>query len=207
MIDVERSQPAPESLAAKTTHRGPDTVDRLSEDFLGKCYLCETYVGRASFHIDHRRPKAEFPELRYDWNNLFPACEFCNEARPRTWPQGGLIDPAAGENATGRLNQRLVGRKCKPCFEARDLGDTAAVNTASELNKIHQRSGPKGADLRAVIDQQLRQVLESIVKYQDTQTIDDKMEVKELLSRRAPFTALIRSRVLDRLPNLAELMD
>lgn len=57
MIDVIRSQPAPASLASGTW-RTPEVLRRLYDDFLRKCYLCETpFRGPGEPEVDHRHQR------------------------------------------------------------------------------------------------------------------------------------------------------
>jgi hypothetical protein len=152
MIDVERSLPAPESLAAKRNWDGEDVKQRLLADFLGKCYLTEELLLRGNFEIDHFCPQAQdqFPELKFEWANLFPASPQANLRRRRKWPEGGLLDPSAGEDVEGRLLQWLDEDR-NPRFIPRDSNDSAAANSADELDHLHNHSNPKAADLRDAI--------------------------------------------------------
>jgi uncharacterized protein (TIGR02646 family) len=43
--------------------------------------------------IDHFVPKAEFPELRLSWHNLFPACHLCNSRYKREQWSCALVRP------------------------------------------------------------------------------------------------------------------
>ncbi len=47
--------------------------------FHGKCAYCESKITHIDYgHIEHYRPKAHFPELAFEWTNLFLACGICN---------------------------------------------------------------------------------------------------------------------------------
>lgn len=202
MIDVIRSQPAPESLTQRKRYDGDDVKERLLADFLGKCYLTEKIVGRASFQIEHRRPIREFPESKFEWNNLFPADADANNRRDRKWPDGGLLDPAGGDGVERRVRQWLDDES-HPHFAAMKSSDRAAANTAAELDHLHN-DGLKAADLRSAITNQLCRVLERVLEYERTRNkvpadpvrlIELETEIKRLLSRRSPYTMLVRSRL------------
>ncbi len=45
------------------------------------CYLTLSSIGDASEEIEHFKPKVKFPNLAYDWNNLYPICSSCNRAK------------------------------------------------------------------------------------------------------------------------------
>jgi hypothetical protein len=86
--------------------------------------------------------------------NLFPICDGCNKRRPKKHPEGGLLDPACGQSVEAKLEQRIVDRpgdERGPYFAARDTVDRAAVNTAAELDHIHNDHAIKAADLRSAI--------------------------------------------------------
>ncbi|MFN0096338.1 MAG: hypothetical protein ACKVVT_16375 [Dehalococcoidia bacterium] len=79
--------------------------------FHSKCAYCESPIGvTGSWDVDHFRPKGAVSAeaghpgyywLAYDWTNLYPACQLCNQRRK---------DPATPDNpgggpAAGKLDQ------------------------------------------------------------------------------------------------------
>lgn len=47
--------------------------------FYGKCAYCESKIEHIDYpHIEHYRPKSQFPEYCFDWENLLLACTICN---------------------------------------------------------------------------------------------------------------------------------
>jgi uncharacterized protein (TIGR02646 family) len=48
--------------------------------FFGKCAFCERKVELSAGRIEHFKPKSEYVDLTFDWNNLLYACEVCNNA-------------------------------------------------------------------------------------------------------------------------------
>ena len=201
MIDCERTAQAPAGLDNPPgAYRSTDVVERLWLDFFHKCYLCETPIEKGGFEIDHRRPVGDGGAV-CAWSNLFPACGDCNGRRPKRWPVGGLLDPTV-DRVEGQLQQWLDD-ECYPHFIPSNA-TVIAKNTADELVHIHCDSrSAKAADLRATIERQLRRVLEKVVKWMDLRArvsnsadiarIED--ELRLLVSRRSPYTMLIRSRV------------
>lgn len=205
MIDCDRSLTAPASLAKRRGKcwQADEVVDRLREDFLGKCYLCETPL--LGVEVDHRDPKGAadsdgYADRAYAWTNLFPACHDCNNGRPRRrWP-GGLCSP--GEGVEGRLLQTHDGA---PLFAARSMTDLAAVNSAKELTHLHAREKRAADDLRAAIFRQIESVQDIQLRYlalmvRDAHETDEGVELRAKLtravSRRAPYTMLVRSKIL-----------
>jgi hypothetical protein len=85
MINVLKSQPAPECLAieklkARGNYNCGDVLIRLNTDFHNKCYLCEN-KGFTTIHTDHFVPHQGDIDLKFDWNNLFRACGHCNNTK------------------------------------------------------------------------------------------------------------------------------
>jgi hypothetical protein len=196
LIDVTRTQPAPTSLARGKQYGGKDVKQRLREDFLAKCYLCEGNLPLGAMQVDHRLGRD--PEsLTWDWSNLFPACK-CNQHRPKalTLP---LLDPAGEERVEARLVQSLDGSR-EPRFAPRDESDDAARNTARELNAVHSKRHAHGADLRHAIAVQVIRVYADVVEYLQAtagkQTSRPLPQLREALrgdlSRQSPFTMLLR---------------
>ena len=212
MIDVKRSRPAPPSLAEKKGWRGEDVLEALHGDFQGKCYLCESLVaGPGSFEVDHRRPRSAGGD-KFDWDNLFPICPPCNIRRRKKWPEGGLLDPAGGDEVERRLVQEIAGwdesNRVIPSFRAVALVEPASVNTADELDHIHNdHSGPgamKAADLRNAITLRHSRVMGAYLAYRNTsdpvQRVRSERELRRLVARTAPYTALMRSAIREDLP-------
>jgi hypothetical protein len=221
VIDVERSQPAPSSLAEQKSWRGEDVIDRLFEDFLGKCYLCEAaFFGKGSFEVDHRCPR-DAGGAHFDWANLFPVCGNCNGRRSKSWPAGGLLDPSAGQGVERRLVQMLepdADGDLVPAFRAAAANDPTAANTAAELEHIHNCArGPgrlKAADLRDAIRRRTQTVQGEVLEYLHTRqgAPDDEQRIRaheqrirRLVARDAPFTMLVRSAIRRYVP--PELFD
>ncbi|WP_438028402.1 hypothetical protein [Sorangium sp. So ce233] len=217
MIDVERPAEAPPSLGAGKTYTGADVMEALHHSFYGKCYLCETPIALGTFEVDHRRPRADqrFAHLIYAWDNLFPTCTTyaCNQRRRKRYPDGGLLDP--GQGVERRIFQRVEGavsislRKAGTIdvvFRAADPADVAAVNTAEELDRIHNGTHssaiPKADALQRAILEHVSSVSMEVYRLvtlsarptSEPAAIDDqRRRVQALVSRRAPYAMLVRS--------------
>ncbi|MCU0654752.1 MAG: hypothetical protein MUF64_05515 [Polyangiaceae bacterium] len=177
--------------------------EALFRDARAKCYLCEQVVVQSGFQIDHLQPKGQYPLRTCDWKNLFCSCPKCNNKRKKTWPSGGLLVPDV-DDVEGRLRQE-IDHDGTVSFSARDPNDSAASNTASELMRLHGSEDPV---LRKDIENALlkclqrayllRQELKKLHK-EDESWHRKRLELKRLLGRGAPFTALLRSRMQDKL--------
>ncbi|MBD2141828.1 TIGR02646 family protein [Anabaena sp. FACHB-1250] len=65
----------------KTAKHKINTVKQpLYDMFSGKCAFCERKVEISAGRIEHFRPKSQYVDLTFDWNNLLYACEVCNNA-------------------------------------------------------------------------------------------------------------------------------
>lgn len=217
MINARRSPTAPASLATGTDWRAPDVLRQLHADFYGKCYLTEAPVAEAGFEVDHRHPRT-VGGAPLDWGNLYPAEKGANGRRKKSWPVGGLLQPDGRDDVEGRLEQEIVAEPTDILclFQAKDPSDVAAVNTAQELYDLHHddqdADGPnKARDLRRAIQHQLLFVLQKaqvVLDLRHTRAPDDAERRKEeqifqrLVSRRSPYTMLVRSCVHRKLHDL-----
>lgn len=90
MIKIERKETKKSRLAirslaeekAKSSGRcnTEEVVDALREMFHGKCYICE-YKNATSWEVEHLKPHGRDIELKFDWENLFWACGYCNHIK------------------------------------------------------------------------------------------------------------------------------
>ncbi len=83
-----------------TKYRHKEIKDSLIKMFHGKCAYCESKINHIDYgHIEHYRPKSLFPELTFEWSNLFLACGICNGKTykgnqfPETNKKGPFINP------------------------------------------------------------------------------------------------------------------
>ena len=98
MVKVERSFPAPESLAEEAkkvngSYDKPDVIERLKRDFHNKCYICEMKELQDP-NVEHLLPhkNGKYPERKFDWENLFWSCGHCNSIKNNGKYDAGIID-------------------------------------------------------------------------------------------------------------------
>ncbi len=98
MVKVERSFPAPESLAKEAKkengiYTGADVVERLRKDFHNKCYICEVKELQDP-NVEHLLPhkNGKYPERKFDWENLFWSCSHCNGMKNNRKYDKGILD-------------------------------------------------------------------------------------------------------------------
>ena len=85
MLYFEKSQPAPDCLAAEKAkingdYKCGDVLERIKTDFHNKCYICE-HKAPTSINVEHFRPHKSDLDLKFDWDNLFLSCGHCNNTK------------------------------------------------------------------------------------------------------------------------------
>ncbi|MDO5422126.1 MAG: hypothetical protein Q4F41_00185 [Eubacteriales bacterium] len=98
MVKVERTFPAPASLAAEAqkesgSYEMPDVVAQLKKDFHDKCYICEL-KGLQDPQVEHLLPHkgGMYRERKFDWKNLFWSCSHCNSIKNQRQYDEGILD-------------------------------------------------------------------------------------------------------------------
>jgi|SRR3954470_11455624 len=64
----------------------------LRKEFGRRCVYCclpDGPKGEDAFGVDHYRPRFRFPELEFEYTNLFYACNLCNRRKGAFWPDEG----------------------------------------------------------------------------------------------------------------------
>jgi hypothetical protein len=196
MIDVDRGPRPPE---LDKGHGSDAFKVVLHARFLGKCYLTESVIPASEMDVEHRIPRSAGGGVD-DWENLYPARPKANAHRRRTVPDGGWASP--GEQVERRLVQQLTsGVELRCVFAAVDSADRSARNTAEELTRLHHEiSGERtdwSRDLRDAIHRAYTGLLEDHFRWTSASEAAEKAACEAMvalrLSRRAPYTALLRS--------------
>ncbi len=189
----------------KENYRNEDIFEAFDRDFYSKCYLTEKkYFNSYGMDIEHFRSKgfSQFPHLKYDWNNLFPADHDANMLKPKNEPEGGYLNPCV-DNVEEDLNQKLL-ENGKSDFSPKNDTNLKAKNTAALLNRIHNGhdfySNKKAENLRFEISKKVYKVRRVIMEWQvaiqakEQDLVQEKeIELKIMLSRKSAFTMLLRS--------------
>lgn len=139
MVKIERSYPAPESLAfesvkANGSYSEPDVVNRLCADVHNKCYICEL----DSLHdpqVEHLLPheNGKYPERKYDWDNLFWACGHCNSVKNQKKYSFGILN-CCKRDPEEAMRFRLEESEVK--VDAKDALDDEAVLTSELVREV-----------------------------------------------------------------------
>ena len=64
----------------------------------GHCSFCDSFPleGQSNEPIEHFRPKSTFPNLAYDWGNLYYCCEKCQTTKKEVWSEELLAPDQPG---------------------------------------------------------------------------------------------------------------
>jgi len=75
---------------------------RLLEMTKTHCAFCDGLLGAESREtVEHFRPKSQFQNLAYQWDNLFPCCDMC-QSQKREQFDDGLLTPDDADYAFTR---------------------------------------------------------------------------------------------------------
>jgi hypothetical protein len=203
------------------SYRNEDLFEAFDRDFFAKCYLTEkAFSNSYAMDVEHFRAKAfdQYPELKYEWSNLYPADHDANMVKPRIDPVGGYLDPCEVGDDVEKEIKYSIAYLGEVHFEAKNSLNIKAVNTANLLDRIHNgddyASNQKTKNLRDLIDKRRNEILELIVdwlgaeKRNDSQMeFDLRKKLQKYLSRKSSFTMLMRSMSAVKLHFPEELLD
>jgi uncharacterized protein (TIGR02646 family) len=82
-------------LAAKEANMRPPNVwghddirETLQQETDSRCAYCDSHMTQvSSAHIEHYKPRAAYPELVVNWENLTVACPRCNSSKSDTFSE------------------------------------------------------------------------------------------------------------------------
>ena len=106
MIQLQKTTTAPASLANKDKYYGEDVIDLLAKDHYDKCYICERQL-TTDFQVEHLHSQEHYPDEKYNWENLFFVCSYCNGKKSANFD--GIVNPtkeAIEEKIVQKLNYR-----------------------------------------------------------------------------------------------------
>ncbi len=188
-------------------YRNSDVLEAFDRDFYSKCYLTEQkFPNSWVMDIEHFKSKnfGQFPELKYEWTNLYPCSHDANMSKPRNEPIGGYLDPCDENDDVEKEIVYTLEMGGVAFFDVLNKKNTKAVNTCKLLDKIHngidENSKKKTAALRLLIQKRESELIQLIMKWQNCKIGNDATEeirlsgkIQRLLSRKSDFTMLLRS--------------
>ncbi len=158
MINIVRSETAPDCLKKQQDYKCGDVIEKLEKDFLGKCYICETDL--FSINVEHFKAHGGDKTLKFEWSNLFFACGHCNNIKLST----DILDCT---NKQHNIGQNI---KFTPIYlpvskveiEAKKT-DSLTLNTVKILNKVYNGH----TDIKTKDAQKIKNFLiEEIINFQ-----------------------------------------
>lgn len=215
MVKVERSFPAPESLAieaqkASGSYEKEDVVERLKKDFHNKCYICEIDKLQDP-QVEHLLPhkNGKYPERKFNWNNLFWSCGHCNGVKNQDKYDVGILDCCITDPEEV-IYFRLEDGKIQ--VEAKDKDNTQASLTAELIMEVFNKKNTAmrvyKSDLRyKELNQEMNKLYDAIAELQGNP--DSKFAlrtIKALLRRESRFAAFKRSYIRDNQQKYSNLL-
>lgn len=216
MVKVERTFPAPESLAAESqkangSYSEPDVVMQLKSDFHDKCYICGLNHLQDP-QIEHLLPhkNGRFPERKFAWENLFWACGHCNSVKNQEKYDAGIIDCCV-EDPEKRIRFVLLNGDVEVCARNKQDGKASLTaelvaevfnlkNTGMRIHKSEMRVRELTCEMN-----KLYNAIEELCDHPDS--IFAMRKVKALLRRESRFAAFKREYIRENreiYPRLAE---
>lgn len=109
------------SKVAKRCHdryKHKEIKEKLTDMYGDLCCFCEGNAKISSFEaVEHFKPKAEFPDLCYEWSNLHQICSKCNGKKSNQWDSDNPIYDPSVDNVDDLLHYE----KNILCYEENDI--------------------------------------------------------------------------------------
>lgn len=205
MVKIERSFPAPTSLAIQSqnpsvgSYSEADVIQRLKEDFHNKCYIC----GLSDLQdpeVEHLLPHKNrtYPERVFDWNNLFWACGHCNKVKNQQKYDVGILD-CCNRDPEDAISFQL--QENEVIVTAKSQNDSKAVLTAMLVEEVFMLKNTPMRDYKREF--RFRKLSEEMnILYDNLEEIKKKPQskvtmrkLKALLRRESAFAAFKRNYV------------
>ncbi len=203
MINVLKSQPAPECLAieklkAYGNYNCGDVLLRLRTDFHNKCYLCED-KGLTTINTEHFEAHQGDNDLKFDWNNLFLACGHCNNTKLKLLLK--LLNCTDSSIKIVDLIQFKASGIPKEHIEIKSAQQNPTIetqNTVKLLNDIYTGTTKlkeiESENLRDKVTKEVANFTKYLRKYYKNGLTEEEKEsfktkIRRKLSHESPFTA------------------
>lgn len=204
MINIARSQPVPacldlEKTKANGSYKCGDVVGRIHDDFHGKCYLCE----ENDLHdrqVEHLIAHKGDLNLKFDWENLFLSCSYCNNVKNKERYHRGLLnctDPSQNvleiikleylaNDLRGQVSV-VSNSNSADALKTRDLLEEIFVGN-TETQKLNADSKKKK------VEKEIKKFTDLLLEYYKYETgavekLTLQQRILQQLSLSAPFTA------------------
>ena len=215
MVKIVRSFPAPSSLErearkASGSYSEKDVVERLIQDFHGKCYICEMDELQDP-QVEHLLPhkNGKYVDRKFDWNNLFLSCGHCNSVKKQQKYDEGIID-CCKEDPEDLISFKLQAGNVLVC--AKNIKNSSAVLTAELVSEVFnlKNTGMRvyKSELRLQeLTFEMNKLHASIQELEKNQDSDFALrKLKVLVKRKSRFAAFKRNYVRDNYPQYIDLL-
>lgn len=195
MFEVDRSYPAPESLALEKTkssgkYNKPDVLYQLRDDFYNKCYLCEQKE-LTSINIEHFVAHRGDVDLKFNWDNLYWSCTHCNNIKSDKY--NNLLD-CTKDDAVNSMEYEYRSFP-KPIVTITAIRNSSkTVETVDLLNKIYEgttiQKKIEAESIRAGIGREIKKLNDCLGKDMNDQDVSNQLT--DLLSKKSEYSAFKR---------------
>lgn len=216
MVKIERSFPAPQSLAeeakkANGRYDKQDVIEQLRKDFHNKCYICEMQDLQDP-NVEHLLPhkNGKYSERKFDWENLFWSCGHCNGIKNNNKYDEGIID-CCKSDPEKRMYFHVV--EDNVVISVADSGDDIAKRTALLITESFSL---KNTGMRTYTSDKRMKLLqkEMNVLYKQLENLHNtpnqkvtKRLIRSLLRRESAFAAFKRCYVREHAAEYPELQE
>ena len=185
MIQLQKTTTAPASLATKNKYDGEDVKALLAKDHYDKCYICERQL-TTDFQVEHLHSQEHYPDEKYNWENLFFVCSYCNGKKSANFD--GIVNPTK-EAIEEKIVQTLNYDKAD--FATDDTSE-AIQQTIVLLNRIFNgknsiRKKIKEENFFKEFLSKMNKFEKAVNDYLSAPTSETKEVIRELLSIEQEF--------------------
>lgn len=216
MIKIERSFPAPESLAVEAqklngNYAEPDVVERLKKDFYNKCYVCEMKELQDP-QIEHLFPhkNGKYKDRKFDWNNLFWACGHCNGVKNQKKYDEGILDCCKRDPEESMFFELQGNNVSVKAYEAEDREAVLAACLVEEVFNICNTGMRvyKSALRMRKLQEEMNILFKKLESHREQpESIVVMKTLKALLRRETAFAGFKRHYVREHLEEFPELAE
>lgn len=200
MIKVYKRATAPAELATKG-YKCDEVKAAILEDQHDKCYLCERKV-TTDYQVEHLASQKNNADKINDWENLFMACNYCNDRKKHYYDDIPLPSSQIFEE---EIVQAVSKDSKKATFTPRDINNQSMVKLSVLLDKLYNGKKRTRNLMESRFWKEFFELYTAFMKrladYQLDPSPDNKHLVEEELDHSAPILGFKYS-VIKSNPNL-----
>ena len=186
MIKVYKRETAPAELATKG-YKCDEVKATILEDQHDKCYLCERKV-TTDYQVEHLASQKNNADKINDWDNLFMACNYCNDRKKHYYDDIPLPSSQIFEE---EIVQAVSKDSKKATFTPLDINNQSMVKLSELLDKLYNGKEKTRNLMENRFWKEFLELytafLRRLADYQQTPSLDNKHLVEEELNHSAPI--------------------